>query len=41
MLSEKIQKTLNVIDNYKNQEINTQLITSVLKMQDLANEIVE
>ena len=41
MLSEKIQKTLNVIDDYKNQEINTQLITSILKMQDLANEIVE
>jgi len=41
MLSEKIQKTLNVLEGFRSQRVDTQLITSILKMQDLANEITE
>ena len=41
ILSEKMKKTLNVIEGFKSQQVDTQLITSILKMQDLANEITE
>jgi hypothetical protein len=41
ILVEKANRTLNVIDDFRNQEINTKLIKSILKIQDLANEIVE
>jgi len=40
-MKEKTKEVLAKLDEYKNSEINNEMITEVMKIQALAKEIVE